>query len=177
MREFICDVEFTPKHKTYHIYTEYWNKILTLNIIGLQVEYYISFYVTYYEQWSFMVVYSFSHWHNSNTFVLCCCYVTLFPLITVIIVIRCQFTFEGMFVLKMMFVYCRISWCNAVSRVAGKGEGWYIIMAVFLDILYKTSDRACCYHRLLLILCNESTGVQWLSPFTTVYHSNKCRST
>ena len=48
--------------------------------------------------------------------------------------------------------------CNAVSRVAKKGEGWYIIMAVFSDILYKTSDRACCYHRLLLILCNESTN-------------------
>ena len=63
-----------------------------------------------------------------------------------------------MFVLKMMFVYCGISLCNAVSRVAGKGEGWYIIMAVFSDILYKTSDRACCYHRLLLILCNESTN-------------------
>ena len=63
-----------------------------------------------------------------------------------------------MFVLKMMFVYCRISLCNAVSRVAGKGEGWYIIMAVFSDILYKTSDRACCYHKLLLILCNESTN-------------------
>ena len=57
-----------------------------------------------------------------------------------------------MFVLKMMFVYCRISLCNAVSRVGRKGEGWYIIMAVFSDILYKTSDRACCYHRLLLIL-------------------------
>ena len=74
-----------------------------------------------------MFVYSL---HNSNTFVLCCCYVTRFPLITVIIVIRCQFTFKGMFVLKMMFVYCRISLCNAVSRVAKKREGWYIIMAV-----------------------------------------------
>ena len=31
-------------------------------------------------------------------------------------------------------------------------------MAAFSDILYKTSDRACCYHRLLLILCNESTN-------------------
>ena len=60
-----------------------------------------------------------------------------------------------MFVLKMMFVYCKISLCNAVSRVAKKGEGWYIIMAVFSDILYKTSDRACCDHRLLLILCME----------------------
>ena len=89
-----------------------------------------------------------------NTFVKCC-YVTRFPLITVIIVIRCQFTFKGMFLLKMMFVYCRISLCNAVSSIAGKGEGWYIIMAVFSDILYKSSDRACCYHRLLLILCIE----------------------
>ena len=44
------------------------------------------------------------------------------------------------------------------GKVAGKGEGWYIIMAVFSDILYKTSDKACCYHRLLLILCNESTN-------------------
>ena len=69
----------------------------------------------------------------------------------------CQFTFKGMFVLKMMFVYCRISLCNAVSRVGRKGEGWYIIMAVFSDILYKSSDRAGCYHRLLLILCMEST--------------------
>ena len=68
----------------------------------------------------------------------------------------CHFTCNGMFVLKMMFVYCRISLCNAVSRVGRKGEGWYIIMAVFSDILYKTSDRACCYHRLLLILCIES---------------------
>ena len=57
-----------------------------------------------------------------------------------------------------MFVYCRISLRNSVSRVAGKGEEWYIIMAVFSDILYKTSDRACCYHRLLLILFNESTN-------------------
>ena len=44
-----------------------------------------------------------------------------------------------MFVLKMMFVYCRISLCNAVSRVGRKGEGWYIIKFVSNNFRRKAS--------------------------------------